>query len=369
MKKIISLLFLVLLISLLFLVLLISLSACSNENQNSDEEAKETVGGLDREAKVLAQNLEIPWSIAKSGDVFYLTERTGSIVKVEDGNQTRMRVELSDPLAEVAEAGLMGFVLHPEFNDNSLAFAYYTYTEAGDSINRLVQLKLDGDVWKEERILLDNIPSGQFHQGGRVEIGPDNKLFVTTGDATQEQISQDINAIGGKILRINLDGTIPSDNPFEGSYVYSYGHRNPQGLAWNEAGELYSTEHGPSGFDEINHIQEGKNYGWPLITGDENMAGMQTPVIHSGESTWAPSGADFKDHTLYFAALAGQGIYSYSLNTMKLEKVLGGYGRVRDVLIVGDTLYFVTNNTDGRGVPRENDDKLYQIDLTNLRKN
>ncbi|MCP3739860.1 PQQ-dependent sugar dehydrogenase [Rossellomorea sp. BNER] len=356
-------------ISFLFLLLLIALSACTNESQDSNEEAKETVGGLDREAKVLAQNLVIPWSIAKSGDIFYLTERTGSIVKVENGNQTRMRVELSDPLAEVAEAGLMGFVLHPEFKENGLAFAYYTYAEEGDSINRLVQLRLDGNVWKEERILLDNIPSGQFHQGGRLEIGPDEKLYVTTGDATKEQISQDINAIGGKILRMNLDGTIPSDNPFKGSYVYSYGHRNPQGLAWNAAGELYSTEHGPSGFDEINHIQAGKNYGWPLITGDEEMEGMQTPLIHSGNSTWAPSGADFKDHTLYFAALAGQGIYSYTLDTKKLEKVLGGYGRVRDVYIAQDTLYFVTNNTDGRGIPRENDDKLYQINLEDLRKN
>jgi glucose/arabinose dehydrogenase len=229
-----------------------------------------------------------------------------------------------------------------------------------------VTLNLDGEVWEEGTVLLDGIPSGQYHHGGRLTIGPDEKLYITTGDATVKENAQDLGSLGGKILRMNLNGSIPADNPFQNSYVYSYGHRNPQGLAWNANGDFYSTEHGPSGFDEINLIQAGKNYGWPLITGDEKHQGMQPPVVHSGEPAWAPSGADFHDGRIYFAALRGEGVKRFSVETGEVEEVLSGYGRVRDVYIEKETLYFISNNTDGRGNPAEDDDKLYKITLSEL---
>jgi glucose/arabinose dehydrogenase len=344
------------------------LAACSNTPSETSEppESNETAGRGNPEAEVLADQMEVPWSINKTGNTFYVNERTGGIVKVADGEVSRMKVRLNEPLSQVPEAGFLGFVLHPEFPETPLAYAYYTYQNSSSPHNRVVTLNLNGDEWEEGKTLLDDIPSGQYHHGGRLEIGPDNKLYITTGDATVKEIAQDLNSLGGKILRMNLDGSIPADNPFEDSYVYTYGHRNPQGLAWNENGGFYSTEHGPSGLDEINLIEAGNNYGWPLITGDEKREGMQPPVVHSGETAWAPSGADFHNNQLYFAALRGQGVKRLSLDTGKVEEVLSGYGRVRDVFIDGGTLYFVSNNTDGRGNPAENDDKLYKVSLSEL---
>ncbi|WP_409252323.1 PQQ-dependent sugar dehydrogenase [Bacillus sp. SCS-153A] len=353
----------------LMVLSLLLLSACSTAPSESADppESQETTGIGNPSVEVLGDRLEVPWSINKIGKTFYINERTGGIVKVSgDGEVTRMKVNLKEPLAQVPEAGFLGFVLHPDFPDTPSAYAYYTYQNSSRPHNRVVILNLDGDVWTEGSILLDDIPSGQYHHGGRLEIGPDNKLYITTGDATEREIAQDLNSLGGKILRMNLDGSIPADNPFEKSYVYSYGHRNPQGIAWDNSGNLYSTEHGPSGFDEINLIVAGNNYGWPLIMGDEKREGLQPPVVHSGDTTWAPSGADIHNNQLYFAALRGQVIKRYSIDTGKVEEVLSGYGRIRDVYIDGERLYFVSNNADGRGNPAEDDDKLYTVSLTEL---
>ncbi|WP_456272983.1 PQQ-dependent sugar dehydrogenase [Bacillus sp. AK031] len=346
------------------LFVLVLMASCSS--QPSDPETQETAGRGNLNVEVLEENLDVPWSINKVDGDFYISERTGGIVKVTDGEKTRMKVNLQRPLAQVPEAGLLGFVLHPDFPETPSAFAYYTYQNSPAPHNRIVVLNLEGEAWEEGETLLDNIPSGQYHHGGRLEIGPDEKLYITTGDATKQEIAQDLNSLGGKILRMNLDGTIPADNPFEGSYVYSFGHRNPQGMAWNGSGSLYSTEHGPSGYDEVNLIKAGNNYGWPLIKGDESREGLQQPVVHSGEVSWAPSGADFYENDLYFAALRGQGVKRLSLENEQVEEVLSGYGRIRDVYIEGGNLYFVSNNTDGRGNPAEDDDKLYRVSIPEL---
>ncbi|MGM0843445.1 MAG: PQQ-dependent sugar dehydrogenase [Bacillota bacterium] len=350
------------------LCLLLVLAACSESPAEPPEapETQETTARQNPDVDVLAENLEIPWSINKTENTLYINERTGGIIKLEDGEATRMEVKLKEPLAQVPEAGFLGFVLHPEFPETPVAYGYYTYQNSSTPHNRVVMLNLEGEVWEEGETLLDDIPSGQYHHGGRLEIGPDNKLYITTGDATEEDIAQDQNSLGGKILRMNLDGSVPDDNPFGNSYVFSYGHRNPQGIAWSDSGELYSTEHGPSGMDEINLVSAGANYGWPIITGDEEQEDMQQPAIHSGSDTWAPSGADIHENQLYFAALRGQGVKRLSLDSGKVEDVLSGFGRVRDVYIDEDTLYFISNNTDGRGNPEEGDDKLYSVPLSEL---
>ncbi|MCM3664549.1 PQQ-dependent sugar dehydrogenase [Mesobacillus subterraneus] len=318
--------------------------------------------------EVVAENLEVPWSINKSGDTFYLSERPGTIVKVEDGRLTRQRISLKKRLSQAAEAGLLGFVLAPDFEQTNKAFAYYTYENGTGQFNRIVELTLKNDEWSEGRLLLDKIPSGRFHHGGRLKIGPDGKLYATAGDAaTSPEIAQDLESLGGKILRLNLDGSVPADNPFGNSYVYSYGHRNPQGLAWSEDGTLYASEHGPSAHDEINLIEAGQNYGWPEITGDDTKQGMEAPIFQSGSDTWAPSGMAAHNGKLYVATLRGNALREFDPAAKTTREVVTGLGRIRDVIVEGDYLYFISNNTDGRGTPSEGDDKLFRVKIAGLR--
>lgn len=358
------------------------LSACSNDsNEETEDKGKQTQNEMEHEQsqsddnqerketkgiETVAQGLDIPWSIAKSDDVLYLSERPGKIIKIDGNKKTEQQVDLDKEVSTAAEAGLLGFVLAPDFKDSKEAYAYYTY-EDNNQFNRIVKLKLENDTWKEDEVLIDKIPSGQYHHGGRLKIGPDDKLYATTGDASDEQNAQDKDTLGGKILRINLDGSKPKDNPISNSYVYSYGHRNPQGIVWTPDGQMYASEHGNQANDEINEIKEGQNYGWPVIEGNEENDNMETPIFTSGsDDTWAPSGIAFKDGIIYSAALRGEGIMKFDVEKDGMKKVATKYGRIRDVYIVNDDLYFVSNNTDGRGNPSQNDDKMYKVSLSQL---
>ena len=358
------------------------LSACSNDSkEETEDKGKQTQNEMEHEQsqsddnqerketkgiETVAQGLDIPWSIARSDDVFYLSERPGKIIKIDGNKKTEQQVDLDKEVSTAAEAGLLGFVLAPDFKDSQEAYAYYTYEDNGQ-FNRIVKLKLENDTWKEDEVLIDKIPSGQYHHGGRLKIGPDDKLYATTGDASDEQNAQDKDTLGGKILRINLDGSKPKDNPISNSYVYSYGHRNPQGIVWTPDGQMYASEHGNQANDEINEIKEGQNYGWPVIEGNEENDNMETPIFTSGsDDTWAPSGIAFKDGIIYSAALRGEGIMKFDVEKDEMKKVATKYGRIRDVYIVNDDLYFVSNNTDGRGNPSQNDDKMYKVSLSQL---
>lgn len=358
------------------------LSACSNDSRDETEDkGKQTQNEMEHEQSqsddnqdrketkgiaTVAQGLDTPWSIARSNDVFYLSERPGKIIKIDGNKKTEQQVDLDKEVSTAAEAGLLGFVLAPDFKDSKEAYAYYTYEDNGQ-FNRIVKLKLENDTWKEEEVLIDKIPSGQYHHGGRLKIGPDDKLYATTGDASDEQNAQDKDTLGGKILRINLDGSKPKDNPMSNSYVYSYGHRNPQGIVWTPDGQMYASEHGNQANDEINEIKEGHNYGWPVIEGNEENNNMETPIFTSGsDDTWAPSGIAFKDGIIYSAALRGEGIMKFDVEKDEMKKVATKYGRIRDVYIVNNDLYFVSNNTDGRGNPSQNDDKMYKVSLSQL---
>ena len=359
----------------MFFALLVVLAGCSSAGEETDPadgnmeqpQEQEVVVQVDQ-LEVVAEDLKIPWSIDRMGEIFYISERPGNIVKVEDGTMTRQRVSLKKGLSQAAEAGLLGFVLDPDFLQNNKAYAYYTYENGSGQFNRIVELVWENDEWAEGKLLLDKIPSGRFHHGGRLKIGPDRKLYATAGDAaTNPEIAQDLNSLGGKILRLNLDGSVPGDNPFAGTYVYSYGHRNPQGLAWNPDGTMYASEHGPSAHDEINIIEPGKNYGWPEITGDETKQGMETPLFQSGNNTWAPSGMAVHDGKLYVATLRGNALREFNPVAKTTVEVVKSVGRIRDVFIEGDYAYFISNNTDGRGTPSEGDDKLYRVKLDQLR--
>ncbi|WP_108668792.1 PQQ-dependent sugar dehydrogenase [Peribacillus acanthi] len=345
----------------------ILLSGCSILPKDKDNPSTETTFQQSVHAEVLAKSLQIPWSIQKAGETFYISERTGTIAVIQKGTVQKEQVIFQKRLSSNPEAGLLGFILSPDFQKTGKAYAYYTYNEDGRAWNQVVELIHLDREWTESNVLLDRIPSGQYHHGGRLKLGPDGKLYVTTGDAHEDEIAQDLESLGGKILRMNLDGSIPEDNPFQNSYVYSYGHRNPQGISWSETGDMYESEHGPSAHDELNKIEPGQNYGWPEIVGDETKKGMVNPLIHAGNNTWAPSGISFYKGHLIVATLRGEAVKFYNLKSGEMKDLYKGVGRVRDVYIEGDTLYFITNNTDGRGVPAKDDDKLYRIDLTSLK--
>lgn len=330
------------------------------ENPPQEETSQTT-----EEPEVIAENLEAPWSIEKIEDTFYITERLGNIVQIEEGEAERQEVELDQEVSTAAEAGFLGFVLAPNFSESNEAYAYYTYEDGDDQFNRVITLHLEDNVWSEEEVLLEGIPSGSVHHGGRLAIGPDDALYATTGDASEPDLAQDLESLGGKIVRMDLDGSIPEDNPFSNSYVYSYGHRNSQGITWDSDGAMYASEHGASANDEINLIESGQNYGWPIIEGEEEQEDLETPLFTSGqETTWAPSGMDTDGEVLYVSALARNAVLEFDLETDEVNEVVSDFGRIRDVLIEEDNLYFISNNTDGRGDPEENDDRLYSMSLS-----
>lgn len=333
------------------LLMILVLGACSNEASSNGP----VTGGVD----TLAKNLETPWMIEKAEEGFYVSERGGSLKLVSDGEVTAQSLELDRETNASGEGGLLGFIVHP--NDPQAAFLYHTYLDGGEK-NRVVEMKREGSAWSESGVIVEDIPGGTIHNGGRMDIGPDGHLYITTGDAGNGEYSQDTNSLAGKILKVALDGSIPEDNPFDNE-VFSYGHRNPQGLAWDENGTLYATEHGPSGHDEINVIKPGANYGWPVVEGDEEEAGIETPLYHTGSDTWAPSGIAYDDDILYIAALRGSEVIAFDLSSNSASTFYDEGSRMRDVLVEDGRLYTITNNTDGRGDPSEDDDRLLELKM------
>ncbi len=349
----------------LFCLLFISACSLGEDSQQTEKDEGDAVEVIARQVEVIATDLHIPWNINKHDMTFYLSQRTGTIIQVDGTSDTKIEqnIELTKDVLHEGEGGLLGFILAQDFDNTKEAFAYHTYSQDGQVLNRIIVLKLNQNTWTEERILLEGIPGGRIHNGGRINIGPDGKLYATTGDAGRPNLAQNVESLAGKILRLELDGSIPTDNPFPNSYVYSYGHRNPQGLAWDENGKLFSSEHGAIAHDEINLIEPGKNYGWPIIEGDEQAPNMVTPLYHTGDETWAPSGIAIKNNKLYVANLRGESIRVLDLTALSVETIFENAGRMRDVLIENDTLFMITNNRDGRGTPRVGDDKLYRLPI------
>jgi glucose/arabinose dehydrogenase len=313
--------------------------------------------------EVVAEKLRVPWVIEFAGDVIYVSEREGNVVRIDGDKTTRQTVNLTKSVHGRGEGGFLGFLLAPDFEETQEAYAYHTYQEDGQTLNRVVLLKQNGDKWDEVRALLEGIPGASNHDGGRMAYGPDKLLYITTGDAQERELAQDKNSLAGKILRMTLDGKVPADNPFPNSYVYSYGHRNPQGMAWTDDGVMLATEHGPSGtpggHDEINVIEPGGNYGWPAVYGDQTQSGMIPPVYHTGEPAIAPSGATIDDRNrMLIATLLGSALYRYDPASKDMSIVFEGEGRLRDVKIKDGRIYVITNNTDGRGTPGKTDDRL-----------
>jgi len=337
-----------------------------------------TPGGVKDEIRIktIAEGLDTPWALAflPDGNIL-VTERKGSVRLIRGGVLQGDVVAEISAVKEVGEGGLQGIAVHPDYRSNSFVYLYYTYQgDDNGTLNRVSRFSFNGKDLEDETIVVDGIPGAMFHNGGRIKFGPDNKLYITTGDAQEPSLAQNTGSLAGKILRVNDDGSAASGNPFD-NRTFSYGHRNPQGITWDQNGQLWSTEHGPSGLetgnDEFNKIDSGKNYGWPVIKGKQTLPEMVLPMVESGRlSTWAPAGlAYWKPENsreygrFFFAGLRGSALYEISAGDLSIiTHFKGELGRIREVIVGPDgMLYITTSNNDGRGTPMNGDDKVLRV--------
>jgi len=370
---------------LLAVLLTLLLSACGRTDEGGGDgrnpittglgDKTEHTAGSDKasvervEVDTLVTNLEVPWSFAflPGGDALVTERDSGKLLRVVPSGDIREIQTL--PERGSGEGGLLGVAVSPDYEEDRYVYAYYT-TERD---NRVVRFRLGG----EPEPILTGIPENSFHDGGRIEFGPDGMLYVSTGDAGDAESSQDRDSLGGKILRIEPDGSVPPDNPFPGNPVYSYGHRNVEGLAWDARGRLYASEFGQNTWDEVNRIEAGENYGWPEVEGrggeDE---GYIDPITVWPTSEASPSGAEIMvegsipqwEGDLFVTALRGERLWRLELdgegNVVNREKLLDGeVGRIRDVAQAPDgSLWVSTSNHDSYGSPvSEQDDRILRL--------
>jgi quinoprotein glucose dehydrogenase len=336
------------------------------------------------EVEVWQQNLKVPWELVflPESNRALVTERSGRVLEIIDGKlQTESYLELD--IDSRGEGGLMGMAHHPDFPQEPYIYLMYTYTSSeGELYNKVSRFTDQGNQAVKEKVLIDQIPAGNNHNGGRIAFGPDGMLYITTGDTFNREIAQDLDNLGGKILRLTPEGNISEDNPFENSPVYSLGHRNPQGLAWHpETGNLFISDHGPSGEDglrakdRIKVVEAGSNFGWPDKVGYFENGEYANPLI-MWKNAVPPSGITFYQGDLYVGTLRSQsltriGVSKENDNFMvdKIEHLFRDrnnsiYGRIRTAVVGPDNyLYFLTNNRDGRGRPRENDDQILRFKI------
>jgi len=321
------------------------------------------------EVSTLATDLEVPWSFAflPGGDALVTERDSGRLLRVSPSGEVREIQTL--PESGSGEGGLLGVAVSPDYRDDRYIYAYYS-TEVD---NRVVRFR----TGETPEPILTGIPVNSYHDGGRIKFGSDGMLYVTTGDAGDSENSQDRDSLGGKILRIEPDGSIPPDNPFPGNPVYSYGHRNVEGLAWDAQGRLYASEFGENTWDEVNRIEAGENYGWPEVEGKgAEDQGYVDPITVWPTYEASPSGAEIMvdgaipqwEGDLFVAALRGERLWRLELNdggeVVDREKLLDGeIGRVRDVTQAPDgSLWVSTSNHDSFGtLVSEQDDRILRL--------
>jgi glucose/arabinose dehydrogenase len=335
--------------------------------------------------ETIVSGLTVPWSIvwAPDGRMIF-TERGGRVRVVENGKLREQPLFTVPDVEPTGESGLMSVALHPQYSSNHYIYLSYAYGANGIAV-RVVRYTETPAGFTDRKVIIDSIPAAEFHAGCRIRFGPDGKLYITTGDATKRQLAQQLDSLAGKTLRLNDDGSIPSDNPFVGqqnarSEIFSYGHRNAQGMDWQPGSNLmFQTEHGPSGFDgpgggdEVNIVEKGKNYGWPVVHHGASAPGMESPLLEYTPACAPASGmfynADvfpsFKGNFI-FGCLRGERLIRVVLDGSRVvsqeDLLTKNYGRIREVAQGPDGfLYFSTSNRDGRGSPATDDDRIIRL--------
>lgn len=328
--------------------------------------------------------LEVPWSIvwAPDGRMIF-TERAGRVRVYENGALRAQPLFVVSDVEQTGETGLMSVALHPQFSTNQFVYLSYGYGNRGSRV-RVVRYRETPQGFVDRKVIIEDIPAAQFHAGCRIRFGPDGKLYITTGDATDRQLAQKLDSIAGKTLRLNDDGTVPQDNPFVGQQnarpeIWSLGHRNAQGLDFQpDSNLMFQTEHGPSGFDgpgggdEVNIVEKGKNYGWPIIHHTQTKAGLESPLLEYTPACAPASGMFYRGSVFpkfkgnfFFGCLRGEMLIRVALDGRRVvgqEGVVKEYGRIREVAEGPDGyLYFSTSNKDGRGKPTSDDDRIMRL--------
>lgn len=354
--------------------------------KGAGEVASTENGAIQFRVETVIGNLEVPWSIvfAPDGRMIF-TERRGRVRVFENGKLREEPLATISDVEPTGESGLMGLTLHPKFNENHLLYLSYAYKGDGKQWVRVVRFRETGNALAERHVIIENLPAAQYHAGCRLRFGPDGKLYITTGDATERALAQQLGSLAGKTLRLNDDGTVPPDNPFAGQQgarpeIWTYGHRNSQGLDWQPGTNLmFQTEHGPSGFDgegggdEVNIVERGKNYGWPIIDHTKTQAGLESPLLEYTPAVAPASGMFYRGSAfpqfrgnLFFGCLRGETLIRVVLDGRRVisqERLLDKqYGRIRDVAEGPDgALYLSTSNRDGRGSPAKDDDRIMRL--------
>lgn len=324
--------------------------------------------------RTIAQNLDVPWAIdiAVDNRIFF-TEKPGRLGMIHANGTLASEPVVNIHTEDIGEAGLMGLALHPNFTQNHLMYVYHTYAKNGGLYNKVLMLTEKNNKIVNSKIIIDGIPASDSNNGGRIKFGPDGKLYVSTGDSETPELAQNTKSLAGKLLRLNDDGTIPDDNPIPESPVYSYGHRDIQGFAWHPiTKKLYASEHGPAGNDEVNIIEPGSNYGWPIEVCNHSTSSapirFETPeycfnpeIAPSGLTIAASNKLGYQNDIL-FTTLRGSHLHHIDLETRIQDNVLVGYGRLSDIVEAHDgSLYVLTTNRNAIGIGNANDDHILQI--------
>ncbi len=360
---------------LLGMILIISFSSCAKDKP-VDPRPPNPADSAALTDKVLTDQLSLPWELVWGPDNFiWMTEKRGVISRVDPATGNVSQVFTIADVEVSSEGGLLGLALHPQFESTPQVFVAYNYSKAGVYQEKIVRYNYNGTTLTDPQVLLDHLAGGNIHNGCRLVISEDLRLYISTGDAGDQANAQDTSRRNGKILRINLDGTIPDENPFPSSAIWSFGHRNPQGLVF-VAGKLYSSEHGPDTDDEINIIEKGTNYGWPTVRGlcdkpeeSEFCANNDvTEPIKAWTPTIAPSGIDYYNaeglpqlkNSLLVALLKGSKLLQLKLSedgsgiVQENEILSDKYGRLRDICISPQgNIYVCTSNGS--------DDKIIEL--------